>query len=190
MKLARFSLLFFIYSCQVFLGTPPVLLALQLLAMAIAIAAVVIVAVRQRNIVFPPVFLFFFLLFFAYLSFSAILAIELAQTPLPVMQRFFQVFLTTLAAPLLAYSFWRLGMMANERILKHILLATLSYTVFKLMIVACFLLYGGSVLMRGGFPGAVHFLLCGGLYARLAQGCYCHDNGHGHLCDHLPLYMD
>ena len=147
MKFARFCFIFFIYTCQALIGTPPMLVELQMLAIAGAGAGVMIIAWRQRTLIFPPAFIVFFMLFLAYLSFSTILALELGQTPISVMVRFIQVFLTTFAAPLLVYSFWKLGIMTRQNLLKHILLATITYMVLKFLIVVFFLFSGVSVLL-------------------------------------------
>lgn len=135
-SLARSSLVFLIYSSQLFIGTPVPVVVLQAAALVIIGLSVLVRAIKMRHWIFPVVFWEFSFLFLGYIGFSMILGLERAQTPLPVMIRFLQVFFTTLSLPLFAYSFQKLKIMGNDKILKHILYATITYCVLKMAVVA------------------------------------------------------
>lgn len=136
MIIPRLSFVLLIYSFQIFLGTPSLLLAFQIVAMGIVILCILVRAIQTRTLVFSRPFLGFFLFFLAYLAFSIIMGMERGQTPLPVLARFLQVFFTTLSVPLLAYCLSVLGIMANDKILKHIVIATLVFCAIKLAVIA------------------------------------------------------
>jgi len=126
---------FLIYSFLILMGSPKIVVLLQLAALAIAGTVVLFRAVRHSTWIFPPAFLFALFLFLTYLSVSLMWGLENTSTPPAVIMRFLQNFLITLSLPLLGYSFSRLSMMPLDRTLRHVLRAAIVYAIIKMLIV-------------------------------------------------------
>jgi len=154
--LGRGCYFFLIYSSILFFGTAPLVLALQGLALVGAGLTIVSVAIRQRVVFLPQAFLLFLLLFLMFLMICVMLSLTSGQTPTPIMLRFAQVFLLTLAVPVFACGFDRLGVVSCAQSVKHVVLSLVAYALAKIAIFVAVGITNISTQQSDGLETAIH----------------------------------
>lgn len=147
MFLGRAALYILIYSYQISLGTPPIVLAIQLACLAIAITALFFKAIQTKNPIFSITVWLLLFLFASYLLVAVITGLEIGNTPTSVMGRFMATFLTTISLPLFAYAYNKLNIISLQKIMKHIIVATGIYCAMKVAIIAAFMIFDISPVL-------------------------------------------